>query len=137
MPAAYLIETDTVSYSVRGSSPILRMRWNHAPADQVYISTITVAELLFGTKKLPVNTPLGERILSFVRSANVLDWDIQAAQAYADIRHTLSSSGQLIGELDMMIAAHALATGCILVSNNTRHFSRLVPPLQLENWTEP
>lgn len=37
----------------------------------------------------------------------------------------------------MMIAAHALATGCILVTNNTHHFERLVPPLQLENWTEP
>lgn len=73
---------------------------------------------------------------AFVGSANVLSWDKSAAEAYADIRHTLTTSGQLIGELDMMIAAHALAQNCILVTNNTRHFARVAPPLQLANWAE-
>ena len=72
----------------------------------------------------------------FLRLANILPWSNPAAEAYADIRHTLTTSGQLIGELDMMIAAHALARGSILVTNNTRHFERLAPPLHLENWAE-
>jgi tRNA(fMet)-specific endonuclease VapC len=48
----------------------------------------------------------------------------------------LSLSAQPIGELDMMIAAHALSLGVVLVTNNARHYQRLCPPLQMENWTE-
>lgn len=61
--------------------------------------------------------------------------DIEAADWYADIRHQLISSGQTIGELDMVIAAHALSAGAVLVTNNLRHYERVKAPLVLENWT--
>jgi tRNA(fMet)-specific endonuclease VapC len=63
-------------------------------------------------------------------------WDAEAAGFYADIRHQLVTSGQQIGELDMMIAAHAIALGAVLVTNNTRHYGRIDAPLILENWSQ-
>jgi tRNA(fMet)-specific endonuclease VapC len=67
---------------------------------------------------------------------HVLPWDSDAADFYVEIRHRLVSSGQPIGELDMMIAAHALAAGAVLVTNNLRHYDRIAQPLTLENWSD-
>ena len=66
----------------------------------------------------------------------MLAWDADAADWYAEIRHQLTTAGQPIGEMDMMIAAHALAIGAVLVTNNTRHFRRVAAPLALANWHE-
>ena len=46
------------------------------------------------------------------------------------------TTGQTIGELDMMIAAHSLAVAAVLVTNNTRHYERIRAPLILQNWHE-
>lgn len=64
----------------------------------------------------------------------VLPWDSDAADYYADIRHQLVSTGNAIGELDMMIAAHSLSVSAVLVTNNTEHLSRIAAPLTLVNW---
>ncbi|UAW64637.1 type II toxin-antitoxin system VapC family toxin [Mycoavidus sp. HKI] len=58
-----------------------------------------------------------------------------AADYYADIRHQLVTTGEPIGEMDMMIAAHSLSAGALLVTNNIRHFERIETPLLLANWT--
>jgi tRNA(fMet)-specific endonuclease VapC len=63
-----------------------------------------------------------------------LSWDSDAADWYAEIRHQLISTGLPIGELDMMIAAHALSVGAVLVTNNSRHYERIKAPLILANW---
>lgn len=70
----------------------------------------------------------------FLRIVRALAWDAEAAGYYAEIRHQLVSSGQTIGELDMMIAAHSLSAGATLVTNNIRHFGRIELPLMLVNW---
>lgn len=75
-------------------------------------------------------------VRAFLRLVRVLPWDADAADHYAEIRHLLVSSGQPIGELDMMIAAHALALDAVLVTNNTRHFARIAAPLVMADWTE-
>ncbi len=61
-------------------------------------------------------------------------WGADAADYYKDIRYQLTPPGQPIGEMDMMVAAHALATGAVLVTNNTSHFERIDAPLALTNW---
>jgi tRNA(fMet)-specific endonuclease VapC len=66
---------------------------------------------------------------------HMLDTDADAADFYADIRHQLLSTGQTIGELDMMIAAHSLSASAVLVTNNTRHYERVAAPLILQNWS--
>ena len=69
-----------------------------------------------------------------LRPMRVLSGDSEAANFYAEIRHQLISAGRPIGELDMMIAAHALAASATLVSNNIEHFGRIHLPLVLVNW---
>ena len=75
-------------------------------------------------------------VRQFLKIVRVLAWDADAADYYADIRHQLSTTGRPIGEMDMMIAAHALAIGAVLVTNNTRHFDRIAAPLSSVNWCE-
>ncbi len=65
-----------------------------------------------------------------------LPWEEHAADFYAEIRRQLVSTGQPIGELDRLIAAHSLSAGAVLVTNNTRHYERIAQPLILENWSE-
>jgi tRNA(fMet)-specific endonuclease VapC len=64
----------------------------------------------------------------------VAPFDEAAALDFGGIGSVLAERGTPIGEFDVLIAAHAVALRCVLVSNNTRHFSK-VPGLQLENWT--
>ncbi len=106
------------------------------PPDRVCVSAVTRAELMYGLKRLPPSHRLNVGVLQFFKIVRVLAWDVDAADCYADIRHQLTMSGRQIGEMDMMIAAHALAIGAVLVTNNTRHFGRLAPPLALANWLE-
>jgi len=63
----------------------------------------------------------------------ILDWSRAAARHYAEIREKLESAGMPIGNMDLMIAAHARSAGAVLVTNNERHFRR-VPGLKVENW---
>jgi tRNA(fMet)-specific endonuclease VapC len=76
-------------------------------------------------------------IEEFFGSMRVLPWPSLAAEIYANLRASIERSGTPIGDHDIMIAAHALALGAILVTNNTRHYSRFSPPLRLENWLNP
>lgn len=65
----------------------------------------------------------------------VLPWDAEAADCYAEIRHQLVTMGKPIGEMDMMIAAHSLSVGAMLVTNNTLHFERINLPLIVADWS--
>jgi tRNA(fMet)-specific endonuclease VapC len=91
---------------------------------------------MYGLKRLEPGHRLQLGVRRFLKIVRVLAWDSDAADFYADIRHQLTTAGKPIGELDMMIAAHALAAGAVLVTNNTRHFKRIAPPLALANWIE-
>jgi tRNA(fMet)-specific endonuclease VapC len=87
-------------------------------------------------KRLPASHRLHVAVRRFVKIVRVLAWDADAADYYADIRHQLSTTGRPIGEMDMMMAAHALAIGAVLVANNTRHLDRIAAPLTWVNWCE-
>jgi tRNA(fMet)-specific endonuclease VapC len=117
-------------------TPVSTNKRRHTAPETIFVSVVTQAELLFGLKSLPPQRPRHADVGRFLRLAQIVDWNSAAAEAYADIRYSLSVSAQPIGELDMMIAAHALSLGAVLVTNNTRHYERLCPPLRIENWTE-
>ena len=67
-------------------------------------------------------------------TAWVLAWDAEAADLFAEIKFQLRSAGTPIGEMDMLIAAHAIAADATLVTNNTRHYQEIKMPLLFENW---
>jgi len=129
-----MLDTDTVSYLMKGKSPAIEARLAALVPSTVCISVMTRAELRFGLKRLPAEHRLHVVVRQFLEIIHVLPWGADAADWYAEIRHQLLGSGQPIGEMDMMIAAHALAADSILVTNNGRHFERITAPLILENW---
>ena len=130
----YMLDTDTASYLIKGRSPGVERRMLAVPTTDVCISVMTRAELLYGLKTLQSGHRLHIAVQQFLRIVRAMPWDNQAADWYADIRHDLRASGKPIGEMDMQIAAHSLATGATLVTNNLRHYSRIKAPLILENW---
>lgn len=130
----HMLDTDTVSYLIKGKSPAIERRLAALVPSMVCISVMTRAELQYGLKRLPPDHRLHLAVRQFLKIVRVLPWDTEAADWYADIRHQLVSSGQPIGELDMMIAAHSLSAGALLVTNNSRHYERIAAPIMLENW---
>lgn len=132
----YLLDTDIASYFLKGRAPSVEARLSALPPSSVCISAMTRAELLYGLKRLPPQHRLHVAVRLFLKTVRVQPWDADAADHYAEIRHQLVSTGQPIGDMDMMIAAHSLALGAILVTNNLRHYERIQAPLMLENWVD-
>lgn len=136
MSALYMLDTDIASYIIKGRYPSVEARLSGIDPSLVCISAITRAELLYGLKRLQPTHRLHIGVRRFLKIVRVLPWDAEAADFYADIRHQLVTTGQPIGELDMMIAAHSLAVAAVLVTNNSRHYDRISAPLILQNWCE-
>ena len=132
----HMLDTDTASYIIKGRSPVINTRLRAISPADICISVMTRAELLYGLKHLPPEHRLHLAVRQFLKIVRVLAWDSEAAGWYADIRHQLTTSGKPIGEMDMMIAAHSLAAGAALVTNNVKHFKRIRAPLTLVNWGE-
>jgi tRNA(fMet)-specific endonuclease VapC len=129
-----MLDTDIASYIIKKRSPEIEAKLSRIPPSHVCISVVTRAELQYGLKRLTPSHRLHLAVRQFLRLVRSLPWDVEAADYYADIRHQLTSEGQPIGEMDMMIAAHSLSAGAALVTNNTRHYRRINAPLTLVNW---
>jgi tRNA(fMet)-specific endonuclease VapC len=132
----HMLDTDTASYIIKGRMPAIEAKLAAIQPSLLCISVITRAELLYGLKGLPAGHRLHLGVRRFLQIIQALPWDAEAAGYYADIRHQLVITGQPIGDMDMMIAAHTLAVGAVLVTNNLRHFRRIDAPLLMVNWVE-
>jgi len=133
MPVHYLLDTNTVSYIIKGNRPRVRERLLRVAMAEVGISVITEAELLFGLARRPEATKLKIVVEEFLLRVEVLPWDSEAARQYSRIRATLEGGGEPMGNLDLMIAAQALALGLILVSSDA--VFRRVKGLKVEDWS--
>jgi tRNA(fMet)-specific endonuclease VapC len=127
----YLLDADTVSYALRGEGHVGTRILEHAPSD-LCISAITLAELRFGAEAKK-SLRLRRAIRSFVKDVAVLAFDEVAAERFAEVAADLAGSGTPIGVFDTLVAAQALSLGLTVVTNNTRHFSK-VAGLKVENW---
>ncbi len=134
MTTRYLLDTNIASYVIKGSFPSVRRRLSRISIPQVFLSAVTEAELWYGVARRPDIPGLRTVVEDFLVRVTVLAWDSVAAQQYGQLRATLEREGQPMGNLDMMIAAHALASGCVLVTND-QAFSR-IKGLKLENWAK-
>lgn len=131
----HMLDTDMASYAIKKRSPALLERLSNLPPSETCISAITRAELLYGLARLAPTHRLHVVVHEFLKIVRVLPWGADAPDYYARIKHQLLSAGQPIGELDMMIAAHSIAAGAMLVTNNRRHYERIELPLSLADWT--
>ena len=134
MAVRYLLDTNTASYVIKGNFPRVREHLLKVPMAEVGISSVTEAELRFGVARIQGARKLQVAVEEFLLRVEILPWDSAAAQQYATLRSALEDTGAPMGSLDMMIAAHALATGATLVTHD-RVFHR-VKRLNTEDWTK-
>ena len=128
----YLLDTNIVIYVLKRRPKEVLEIFN-TNASRMAISSITLSELIYGAEKsLNVDKNL-EAIEEFVSHLEVLPFVGKASQQYGQIKAALEKKGEIIGENNIHIAAHAISQGLILVTNNLREFKR-VPNLALENW---
>ena len=128
----WMLDTDTCSYVLRERPPQVLERLDKVARDEIVLSTIVCAELRYGAARLK-SKKLAATIEAWLGLFVILPWDDAASQAYARIRAALEAGGKPIGNLDVLIAAHAVACGAVLVTNNTLHVSQ-VSGLRIENW---
>ena len=134
MSPRYMLDTNTASYIIKGNIPRVRERLLKVPMSGLLISAVTEAELLYGAARKSDSVRLKTSVDEFLLRVDSLPWDSNAARRYADLRAALEIAGTPMGNLDLMIAAHALAAEAILVTND-RSFFRL-KHLKIEDWTK-
>ncbi|MEO6319091.1 MAG: type II toxin-antitoxin system VapC family toxin [Polaromonas sp.] len=130
----YLADTNILGYFARHTPGPLQQRMLTAMLKQeIAISVITRAETRYGLALLNANDKRRASVGLLLQEYPALPWTADAADQYGDIAAHLQQTGQVIGEMDTLIAAHALAEDLTLVTHNMRHFER-IPGLRLEDW---
>jgi tRNA(fMet)-specific endonuclease VapC len=133
MPRAYLLDTNVVSYFIRGTSAAVRNRLLSTPVESMAVSAVTEAELLFWIARRPADARTCVSVQDFLARVPSLAWDSHAAHVYAVKREEQERIGKPLSTEDLMIAAHALSLGLTLVTNDSA-FS-LIDGLKTEDWT--
>jgi tRNA(fMet)-specific endonuclease VapC len=131
----YLLDTDTFVYIRRGRPEKARARFRRLQVGESVMSVITYGELIYGIAKKKVGPEPLLRLEELTQIVQVIPLMPETATVYGAIRAALSAKGEMIGGNDLWIAAHALASKLVLVTNNEREFRR-VPDLKIENWTK-
>src|SRR5947209_981530 len=131
----YLLDTNICIYVIRRRPPQVLTRFQRCAVGDIGLSTVTLAELQYGVAKSAFPERNQEALAAFTLPLEILPFDAPAAAAYGPIRATLERQGTPIGAMDLLIAAHAVSLGVILVTNNPREFRR-VSDLQVENWVD-
>jgi tRNA(fMet)-specific endonuclease VapC len=129
----YLLDTNICIYIIRHHPPQVIDRLKACGIGDVAISSITLAELEYGVAKSSRPEQNREALLNFAAPLEIIPFDDQASVHYGEIRAGLERSGQPIGAMDLLIAAHARSIPLTLATNNTREFAR-IPRLLVENW---
>ncbi|MBA2649475.1 MAG: type II toxin-antitoxin system VapC family toxin [Legionella sp.] len=129
----YMLDTNIVSHFIKGINNI-RNKVVSVPMSELGISAITEGELLFGLAKKPDAKQLSIVVHEFLIRVDVLPWDSAVAACYGKLRADMRKKGKILGNLDMLIAAHALTLGLVLITND-RAFTQ-VEDLKTEDWTQ-
>jgi len=133
MEPSYLLDTNICIYIRQHKpEPVLR-RFRELRSGEVALSVITYGELLYGAKKSKDSAVAILRLTELAMLVPPLALPIAAGESYGRIRSELEAKGEMIGNNDLWIAAHAITASLILVTNNQREFHR-VAGLKTENW---
>lgn len=136
----YLIDTDIFSYILKGKDPVKQTALKSFEEYQFFrISCISYYESLRGLK---ANPNLGKTLKHFyvlMEDTKIVDLDKKTLDIAANIYADLKQNGNLIGELDILIGATALANNYTLVTNNIKHYQKIqkYTDLKIENWNNP
>ena len=129
----YLLDTNIISYWMRGDTKIIAQLKAHSPAD-MFMSSVTLAEIYYGIEKSPVKKKERQTKIDLICSQlDLLIFDKAAAIEYAKIRAYLERKGSIISERDVQIASIAKANKKSIITHNIREFNR-VPDLRVYAW---
>ena len=128
----YMLDTNTCIYIIKRKPVDVIDRFRRLQISQVSVSSITLSELEYGVIKSSKPQQNHLALAQFLAPMEILPYGDAVAQHYGKLRVHLEKQGTPIGSLDMLIAAHALSTGCILITNNVKEFER-VPNLKINN----
>jgi len=131
--AQYLLDTNICIYIRQERPEAVLRRFRKLRQGEAVLSVITYGELLYGAAKSKQRVEALDRLRELLHWLPALPLPEAAAEAYGTIRAELASKGEMIGNNDLWIAAHAMATGLTLVTNNEKEFRR-VPRLKIQNW---
>lgn len=132
MKPRYLLDTNILSDLVRHPQGVVARKIVQQGEDNICTSILVAGELRFGVEKLG-SARLTAQLEAILSVIEVLALEEPADRHYGELRNYLEKQGTPIGPNDMLIAAHALALDCVMVTANVREFCR-VPKLKVENW---
>jgi len=133
MSVRYLLDTNAASYAINKKSAAVDRHLAKVPMAELGISAVTEGELRFGAARSG-SAGLQATVEQFLLGVSIFAWGSEAAKEYGRLRSALEREGRVMGSLDMMIAAHAIALGLILVTGD-RAFGR-IRRLRMEDWTK-
>ena len=129
----YMLDTNICIYLIKEQPREVIDKFQGIAPGEIAISSVTVAEMMYGVAKSQHQEKNRSALEAFLAPLEIVDFDFKAAQHYGVVRAYLEKTGTPIGAYDLMIAAHALSLGLVLISNNEREFQR-IPDLIVENW---
>jgi len=133
MSQRYLLDTNIVSHIMQGRDAGLLARLVTLPVGKVAISSVTLGELEYGLHRRGTPARLRNALDQVLLRMDVLPWDERAATCYGEFCAALEARGINLGDLDMMIAAHAVVVDATLVSRD-KAFAQVPDRLRLEVW---
>ncbi len=133
MKQRYMLDTNVISHIMQGRDTALLTRLTTVPIDQAVMSSVTLAELAYGLHRKGQPARLRNVLTQVLLRVDVLPWDEPVARCYGEFCSTLEVQGISLSDLDMMIAAHAVAVNATLVSRDCA-FAQVPERLRLEVW---
>lgn len=132
----YILDTNICIFLIKNKSEHLLNRIMSCNKEDIYLSSITIAELEYGASKSLYREKNRQAILDFCSNfINILDFTAEDTEAYGLIRAYLEKKGTPIGPYDLQIAAQGLTRNFTIVTNNYDEFTR-IPDLKVEDWTK-
>ena len=130
----YILDSDTIIYFLQGEESVAN-KVGIMDISKIYTTTINQAELYYGAYNS--SHPRGNltTLKSFFSAMQILEFESEAAKEYGELKAELKKKGQLIADMDICIAAIAKANKMVVVTNNTKDFSR-IEGLTIENWRD-
>jgi tRNA(fMet)-specific endonuclease VapC len=133
MEARFLLDTNICIYIRRRRPPEVLARFRRLKPGEAVLSVITYGELIYGVEKSQFREQAIGYLSELAALLPVMELPLEAGLAYGAIRAALETKGEVIGNNDLWIAAHAKAAGLTLVTNNENEFRR-IPGLKIQNW---
>ena len=135
MNPRYLLDTNICIYIRRQRPPAILERFRKLKPGEAALSVITYGELFYGAEKSQSQEQARRQLVELAGLLPVMELPLRTGEFYGSIRAALAAEGDMIGNNDLWIAAHAMAAGLILVTSNEREFRR-IEGLNIENWAD-